>query len=239
MTAIPSARPQEVRPALTLSGRNSRTGAGYPVVMTRRGLQFSRPLSFDRWLNIGRRLSDMCTSSAWYLGDWLIYGEAAFSGRYRTAIEQTSLNYQTLRNYAWVSKRFQHSRRRDTLSFGHHAEVASLPEPEQDFWLCKAEEFGWSVKQLRREVRESLRERSADGRGQLQADSDEHRAGPRVIRLNIKVSPDQLETCRVTAQSLGLSVEEWVALALEQAVRRGLNSASHIRDDDRREHLMP
>jgi hypothetical protein len=41
-------------------------------------------------------------------------------------------------NYAWVARRFAMSRRRDTLSFGHHAEVAALPEPEQDFWLREA-----------------------------------------------------------------------------------------------------
>jgi hypothetical protein len=35
------------------------------------------------------------------------------------------------------------SRRRDTLSFGHHAEVATLSEPEQDYWLRKAEEHRW------------------------------------------------------------------------------------------------
>ena len=43
------------------------------------------------------------------------------------------LDYQTLRNYAWVARRFAMSRRRDTLSFGHHAEVPALPEPEQGY----------------------------------------------------------------------------------------------------------
>jgi hypothetical protein len=64
---------------------------------------------------------------------WLIHGENAYSGRYRDAIEQTSLDYQTLRNYAWVARSLPLSRRRDTLSFAHHAEVARPPECEQDF----------------------------------------------------------------------------------------------------------
>ena len=38
----------------------------------------------------------------------------------------------------------------DTLSFGHHAEVAALPEHEQDHWLRKAGEFSWSTTRLRR-----------------------------------------------------------------------------------------
>jgi G:T-mismatch repair DNA endonuclease (very short patch repair protein) len=44
------------------------------------------------------------------------------------------------------------SRRRDGLSFGHHAEVTALPEAEQNFWLRKAQNLGWSVKQLRHQV---------------------------------------------------------------------------------------
>jgi hypothetical protein len=91
-----------------------------------------------------------------------VFGEQAYAGRYRQAIKRTSLDYQTLRNYAWVARRFAMSRRRDTLSFGHHAEVAALPEPEQDFWLRKAEEHRWPVKHLRRQVRVSLAERSAE-----------------------------------------------------------------------------
>lgn len=35
-----------------------------------------------------------------------MYGQAAYTGRYRDAIEQASLDYQTLRNYAWVARRF-------------------------------------------------------------------------------------------------------------------------------------
>jgi hypothetical protein len=131
------------------------------VVLPGRGLHLPGQLSFARWVGVGRRLSDVYSSSAWCLGDWLVYGEAAFGGRYREAVEQTSLDYQTLRNYAWVAKRFGLSRRREGLSFGHHAEVAALPEAEQDFWLRKAEELGWPVKRLRQEVRASLAARSA------------------------------------------------------------------------------
>ncbi len=92
-----------------------------------------RPLPFEAWLAVGTQLAAVAASSAWCLGDWLAYGQAAYAGRYQEAIEQTGLEYQTLRNYAWVAGRFELSRRRDTLSFGHHAEVAALPEPEQDY----------------------------------------------------------------------------------------------------------
>ena len=133
-------------------------GRGH-VVLPRLGLVFPRRVPFEAWLGVGAQLAAAAASSAWCLGDWLVYGQATYSGRYREAVGRTGLHYQTLRNYAWVAGRFELSRRRDTLSFGHHAEVAALPGPEQDFWLCKADEFGWSVTRLRHEVRASLAER--------------------------------------------------------------------------------
>ncbi len=176
------------------------------------GLVLPQQLPFERWVSIGRQLSAVCTSAAWCLGDWLVFGETAFTGRYRQAIEQTSLDYQTLRNYAWVAKRFPMSRRRDTLSFGHHAEVAALPEPEQDFWLRKAEEHRWPVKHLRREVRRSLTERSA---GRPQPDSEEQDLV--TLRLQIRMSESQLETCRAAADRASLTIEHWTIRALERA----------------------
>jgi hypothetical protein len=145
-----------------------------------------------------------------------------FSGRYREAIEQTSLDYQTLRNYAWVAKRFPLSRRRDTLSFGHHTEVAALSVPEQDFWLRKAEELGWSCKQLRRQLRDSLTARAGDVvQGEAEGATDQEQLQSRA-RLRVELSSDQMKICRAAADGAGLSLDEWAVLALEQAARHGL-----------------
>jgi hypothetical protein len=129
------------------------------VLLRRSGLIISRPLRFHIWEQVGQQLLVTAESSVWWIADWLLYGETTFHDRYREAITRTSLDYQTLRNYVWVARRFDLSRRRDNLSFGHHAEVAALNRPEQDFWLRKADELGWSRNELRRQVRQSLRER--------------------------------------------------------------------------------
>lgn len=219
--------PAAERPAAILPTASSRTVAGPdPVSMlSARGLQLPRQLPFERWLGIGRQLSAMSTSAAWCLGDWLAYGEQAYAGRYRHALEQTSLDYQTLRNYAWIARQFTMSRRRDTLSFGHHAEVAALPEPEQDFWLRKAEEHHWPVKQLRTQVRASLAERSASQHQQAPP-------GPRrpdwVINLQIRISPDQLQTCQAAADKANLSIQEWTVMALQHVARRQLSQNDHL-----------
>jgi hypothetical protein len=192
------------------------------VVIPKRGLQFPRQMSFERWVGIGRQLSDIHTSSAWCLGDWLVFGEAAYNGRYRDAIEQTCLDYQTLRNYAWVARRFALSRRRDSLSFGHHAEVAARPEAEQGFWLRKAEELGWSVKRLRRELHASLAERSSADDCQPGSDDPGSPAPPASppAQLHIPVTPEQLRTYRAAAVQSGQSLEAWAALVLDHIAAR-------------------
>jgi hypothetical protein len=191
------------------------------LLLPRTGLQLPRQLPFDKWLSIGRHLCATASASAWCLGDWLIYGETRFTGRYREAIERSSLEYKTLRNYAWVARRFSLSRRRERLSFAHHAEVAALPEPEQDFWLHKAETLGWSRNDTRREVQASLRER-----GQLPA----HPAGPfgehaddadiPGAALRLELTAQQLEFIRQAATQSGLTIDAWAALTLEEAARK-------------------
>jgi predicted HicB family RNase H-like nuclease len=188
---------------------------GEQPMLARNGLQLPQRLPFERWLHIGSQLSALSASAAWCLGDWLVFGEQAYAGRYRQAIEQTSLDYQTLRNYAWVARRFSLSRRRDKLSFGHHCEVAALAEPEQDFWLRKAEEHHWPVKQLRREVRASLKERSAGNHEQATEGDGQHDWV--LLKLQIRLSPGQLEACQVAADKASLSVQDWAARVLQYA----------------------
>jgi hypothetical protein len=216
MTSVQPARRVARPPRRVLRTTTLPVGAQASVVLPSTGLELPRALSFENWLRIGETLAMVQASTAWCLGDWLIYGETAYSGRYRDAVKQTSLDYQTLRNYAWVARRFPISRRRDRLSFGHHAEVASLAEPEQDFWLRKAEAFGWSTSRLRHEVRSSLSVRAARDVARPAAAGA---AGPRdaQLRLQLSVLPVQLELCRAAADQAGLSIEEWAVRILYAA----------------------
>jgi hypothetical protein len=184
--------------------------------VTRRGLLLPKQMSFDKWVGVGSYLSSIFSSSSWCLGDWLVYGEATFNGRYHDAIKLTSLDYQTLRNHAWVARRFPMSRRRDTISFTHHAEVAALAEPEQDFWLRKAEEHGWSAKRLRREVKASLRERAADHGGPPGRPGGQGAVLPAedTVLLRVSISADCLQSCHAAASRLGLEVETWASQIL-------------------------
>jgi hypothetical protein len=203
------------------------TRGGSSLFLTQKGLQIPPRLSFEKWIGIGQQLSSLTTSIAWCLGDWLVYGETVFTGRYREAVERTSLDYQTLRNYAWVAKRFALSRRREALSFGHHAEVAALPEIEQDYWLGRAEELSWSRNKMRAEVRRSLRER-AKSSPELPVDADASEPGPAPaisseLTLEVRLSAMQLETYQLAAVTCGLSLEKWALQALAEIARGELS----------------
>jgi hypothetical protein len=202
-------------------------GRGH-VIVPRTGVQFTRLLPFESWVTIGKQLSAVVTSSAWCLGDWLIYGQQVYESRYREAVKQTGLDYQTLRNYAWVARRFELSRRRNTLSFGHHAEVAALSEPEQDFWLRKAEEFGWSTGQIRREVRASLCERKEAPediqlpRSEGFEEASEAAQGDQSVEsqeIRVLLSREQSQLCEQAANREGLPLPAWAAQSLDRAAR--------------------
>jgi hypothetical protein len=213
------------RPQIAVS-RPSATGSpavirsATRVILSASGLQLPAQLPFEQWVGIGRQLSATATAAAWCLGDWLTFGQHTYAGRYRRAIEQTSLDYQTLRNYAWVASRFTLPRRRDTLSFGHHAEVAALPEAEQDYWLRQAEQHQWPVKRLRHQVRTSLAERSP-GEHDQPAEIDPDWI---LLRLDIRIPRGQLETCQAAASKASLSIEAWTLRALEHAAHHELDT---------------
>jgi hypothetical protein len=168
-------------------------------------------LTFESWKRVGGRISLVQMSSAWWIGDWLNYGQAAYGRRYREATEITGLDYQTLRNYAWVASRFQVSRRRDNLSFQHHAEVAALPEPDQETWLLRASTFGWSRNELRRRIRSDHSSSSSSS-----SSSSGGLDGPPAAVV-IKAGSKQRQRWLEAAVATGQEFSTWVAAALDRA----------------------
>ncbi|HTE59386.1 MAG TPA: LmbU family transcriptional regulator [Solirubrobacteraceae bacterium] len=182
--------------------------------VTPRGLQLAPGIEFDAWTAIGRRVAIIANASAWCLGDWLVYGERAFPARYKTALAATSLDYQTLRNYAWVARRFEVSRRRDNLSLQHHAEVAALPEPEQDLWLHRAERSHWSRNELRRRVGAARR---ASRRGIPDS----------AVRVSVEVTRTREQRWREAADAAHQTLPEWIATAVDAAADATLIGPPH------------
>lgn len=177
------------------------------VFVTRVGLMLPGSLTYETWERTGTQLARIADSSAWCLGDWMVYGTTHYANRYLHAIEKAGLEYQTLRNYAWVARRFQPERRRATLSFQHHTEVASLPESDQEMWLDRAEREGWSRNKLRRSIQEA--------RAGIGGIAQEKASIPR-----IHVAENRLEYWKSAAKQQGTDFTKWVVSALDIAASR-------------------
>jgi hypothetical protein len=130
------------------------TTLGDKVSPSPAALELQQGLPFEDWCDVGRRIVSLNQASTWWLADWLFFGQWEYGSKYSKAAEITGLDEGTLRNYSSIAGAFEASRRRDKLSVGHHALVASLPEVEQEVWLARAEAEGWSVRQLQAELRQ-------------------------------------------------------------------------------------
>jgi hypothetical protein len=178
-------------------------------MVTEVGLQIPRTVDFDTWEEAGRKIARISVSSTWCLGDWLIYGQDKYADRYRLAIDSARLDYQTLRNYAWVARRFELSRRRNRLSFQHHAEVAALPPEDQDRWLDLAEGKGWSRNELRKNIR-------TGSRGQEIQDTSG------ILLPRLYVSAEDAAYWREAAKHLEQDFLDWVISVLNENAKQAL-----------------
>lgn len=96
--------------------------------------------SLEQWQECGAFLKKAKGAVHFWIGDWLNYGEKRWGEKYLEAIEATGYDYGTLRNDKWIAARVDLSRRRDKLTFDHHATIADLEPEEQDRLLTEAEE---------------------------------------------------------------------------------------------------
>lgn len=91
-------------------------------------------LPFERWCEIVGTLQIMERSVKWWVGDALLYGEAAYgemaSQAFPDAFSGTPYAEATLRAAMWVSERFPRGTRVEQLTWTHHRVVAELPPIE-------------------------------------------------------------------------------------------------------------
>jgi len=164
-------------------------------------------MSFDQWVVIGCRVRAHEDASLWWLGDWLNYGKRMYGRRYSLGVKLSGLEYKTLRNYAMVARRFEMSRRRDKLSFHHHAEVCGLGSAEQDCWLDQAEHAGWTRNELRRRLR----------------DAREQNVGAAPESLRLPVDGECRSRWLAAATASGVELNTWIVSTLDSAAAQLLS----------------
>lgn len=138
------------------------------IVLSKRGIDFQRELSEEDWVELGRVLKTYDSAIQWMLGDWLNHGiknadkwgkiddqASDDEGKYAPLLEHTDYKFGTLANFASVARSVTHSRRRETVSFSHHVEIAKLSDDEQEKFLELAEQQNLSVRELRKLIKGS------------------------------------------------------------------------------------
>src|SRR5260370_31753516 len=127
-------------------------GKGIIVGAVRLGLPAD--LDHARWCEMGANLCHLEHALAWWVGDWWAFGEHPHGARREITKDpgRQGPAYQTCANAAAICRAFEISRRREVLSFSHHAAVAALAPPEPDGLLDQAERGGWSRQQPREAV---------------------------------------------------------------------------------------
>ena len=98
---------------------------------------------------------------AWEMGDWACERPPAYGDMTRLA-DEIDVPLGTLKNRASVARRIEPARRRDDLSWSHHAEVAGLEPDEGDAVLAEAALYKWSVDRLRHVMKERGARRAAE-----------------------------------------------------------------------------
>lgn len=134
-------------------------------------------LTLDEWQAQGGRLGIASRSTNWWLGDWLRFGIARYGQKYAIGSGLTGYDEHTLMNMVYVASRFKISRRREHVSWSHHAELAALDESEQEHRLDRVGAEELSIRRLRTELR-TMRSRQS-GRRVSQLDAQAGFACPR------------------------------------------------------------
>lgn len=140
--------------AKRLSPANELIKAG---ALTPTGLRLDKlgkTLTYNRCEALAAFLGSLRDSTAWALGDLLVYVEIAFGeNEMHQLAESTGRSPEQLGQYMRVSAKVSAQQRNPALSWTHHRHVAKLAPDDQSYWLSKAEEKRWTSGELWEQVR--------------------------------------------------------------------------------------
>lgn len=106
-------------------------------------------MDFEQYQAIGRTFQQIQRSLAYWMGDWLCYGENRFGEAYAQALDDTGKANETLIKWRQVALRVPRSIRRASLSWTHHFYVAFIEEDQRGDLLEMAENMGLSSRELK------------------------------------------------------------------------------------------
>jgi hypothetical protein len=116
-------------------------------------LLIEAPPEFEQWENMANYLLSVQRSLYWWIGDYIVYGEAHLGDDIYQAIDP-SFSLRLIEQCAAVSRAFPLQDRHTSLSWSHHQCVLGLDPKIQQAALRKAEVEQWDTKAFKRYVSE-------------------------------------------------------------------------------------
>ena len=177
-----------------------------PFTATRRGLiVHSQDVPIEVWGAYVMALTETGEALQFILGDALRWGEETYGQECYQYLDQLGYVDGTYANWKWVAGRVKRSLRNENLTFSHHVAVAPEEPEKQKEWLDRAEEEGWSSRQLRKKI-------VKDGIPQEGNSTTMH------LSMSFEV-PDGLQNrLKEAAHRFKWAAEEWDIRCLEMSV---------------------
>jgi hypothetical protein len=116
------------------------------------GVQFDGNIPEQAVDDLLQKFGSVARGCLFIIGDAINFAENRYGEKYDHWMQLTGMEYQTLRNAAWVARKLELSLRRDNLTYDHHKLVARLHPEEQKHWLDTAEEKGMSSRRLHKSL---------------------------------------------------------------------------------------
>lgn len=126
--------------------------------------------TFEQWVNAMEFTRSVHKGSPYWWGELFAYAETRqdWAEKMAQALEASGYERQTLLNLSWIVRHVDEEARQMSPSVGHSAEVAPLPPADQRRLLAKATEEGWTVRDLRLNIRSEKRARVIEGQAVLE-----------------------------------------------------------------------
>jgi N6-adenosine-specific RNA methylase IME4 len=146
-----------IRESLKVFGESVQVG---PFRFFENSCAVARKPTMDEWREAGIFVQNTNASQMYWLGDWVLKGEAIFGEEAAQYVDSQHFAETTLKKARWVCEAVPEERRVKELSFEHHAAVSRVKDPrEQERWLKKAVAKKWTPTDLRRAMRKQEHEK--------------------------------------------------------------------------------
>lgn len=125
--------------------------------LTQTGVQIHGKPEWDDFCGAFDFVTKSHRASGFWLCDLITYADSRpeWYELADSVIDHEYLTEASIRQYRYLGKAIPPNQRVVGIGFGHHAEVASLPQDQRVQWLEKAKTEGWTQRELRQQVRVS------------------------------------------------------------------------------------